>query len=278
MTQQEDESVVALPGEVPIVSISDPGEVNRAGHNRGDRAVVQVANAFSWLYPVLMVAICSQVVLRGLGNNQAWLDDAQWWIYGAAVLIGIGYAVTTNSHVRVDIFYDGYDAPKQRKIDVFALAWLFLPFIILCWDVTLAYAITSIVADEGSDSPNGLHNLWILKTFMNLSFIYVAFAIWSAYVRNLSRLMTPLWWRKLLWAFPATAFAVNLAVYYAALGITLLLSEPGTTARQASRTWFFDEIDLPLNQDIKITVLAALIGTVLLIAGAYALRDKSEEV
>lgn len=277
MTQQDTDAIVPPPDAAPIVAISDPGEVNRADHNRGDRIVVEIANVFAWLYPILMIAICSQVVLRGIGSNQAWLDDAQWWIYGAAVLVGIGYAVTTNSHVRVDIFYDGYDAPKQRKIDVFALAWLFLPFIILCWDVTLPYAITSIVADEGSDSPNGLHNLWLLKAFMNLSFLYVAFAIWSAYVRNLSKLMTPLWWRKLFWAFPATAFMVNLAIYYAALGITLLLSEAGTTARQATRTWFFDEIELPFNQDLKITVLAALIVTVLLIAAAYVLRDKSEE-
>ncbi|CTQ50215.1 TRAP transporter small permease subunit [Jannaschia donghaensis] len=276
MTQHEDEVVVATEG-APIVAISDPGEVGRAEHNRGDRAVVQVANVFSWLYPILIIAICSQVVLRGMGNNQAWLDDAQWWIYGAAVLIGIGYAVTTNSHVRVDIFYDGYAPAKQRKIDIFALAWLFLPFIILCWDTTLPYALTSIVADEGSDSPNGLHNLWILKTFMNVSFLYIAFATWSAYVRYLSQITPPVWWRKLLYAFPAVAFVVNLVIYYAALGLVLLTSEAGTTARQATRHWFFDTFAIG-PEEMKYTVASALIATVLIIAATYALRDKSGEV
>lgn len=273
MPQDQTETV-----DAPLVSISDPGEVGRALHNRGDRAVVQVANVFSWIYPILMIAICSQVVLRGMGNNQAWLDDGQWWLYGAAVLIGIGYAVTTNSHVRVDIFYDGYAPAKQRKIDIFALAWLFLPFIILCWDVTLDYAISSVQAREGSDSPNGLHRLYLLKVFMNLSFVYIAFAIWSAYVRYLSQIVSPLWWRKLLYAFPAVAFLVNLAIYYGALGIVLMTSEAGTTARDAGRHWFFDEIELPLNQDMKITVLAALVVTVLIIAAAYLRRDTSEEI
>ncbi|WP_179380563.1 TRAP transporter small permease subunit [Jannaschia marina] len=282
MSQIPEETVEGGPGGA-IVAITDPGEVGRATHNRGDRFVVAVSNLFSWLFPILMVAIVVQVLLRNFGRmgvgpgNQAWLDDLQWWLYGAAVLIGVAYAVTTNSHVRVDIFYDGFSTRKQRKIDIFGLAWLFLPFTILCWDVTLAYALQSIAANEGSSSPNGLHGLYYLKSFVNLAFLLIALATWFAYVRMLSQLMQPLWWRKLLYAFPGVAFVVNLAFYYAALGVVLMTSEEGTTARQAQRHWIFDTIELPLNQEMKITVLVTLILTVLLIAAAYVLRDKSEE-
>ncbi|WP_298433960.1 TRAP transporter small permease subunit [uncultured Jannaschia sp.] len=261
--------------DTPIVAVSDPGEVGRAEHNAGDRIIIAISNVFAWLFPVLMIAICAQVVLRGAGMNQAWLDDAQWWVYGAAVLIGIGYAVTTNSHVRVDIFYDGYDAPKQRKIDIFGLAWLFLPFIILCWDTTLDYAISSVKAGEGSDSPNGLHRLYLLKVFMNVSFLFIAAATWFAYVRNLAKLVRPLWWRKLFWAFPAVAFAVNLVIYYSALGLVLATTE-ATTAREATRHWFFDTFAIG-PEEMKYTVASALIVTVIIIGAAYLLRDKSED-
>lgn len=276
MQETEAERVELAATGDPVVAISDPGEVGRELHNRGDRFVVHVSNVFAWLFPILMIAICAQVVLRGMGNNQAWLDDFQWWLYGAAVLIGIGYAVTTNSHVRVDIFYDNYAAPKQRKIDIFGLAWLFLPFIILCWDVTLDYAISSWQAGEGSDSPNGLHGLYWLKTFMNLSFIFIAIAIWSAYIRNLAQITRPLWWKRLLFAFPATAFAVNLVIYYAGLGLVLAASEPGTSTREATRHWFFDTFAIG-PEEMKITVAAALVVTVAIIAIAYVLRDKSGE-
>ncbi|MEO1314952.1 MAG: hypothetical protein AAFV27_13910, partial [Pseudomonadota bacterium] len=57
-----------------IISLSDPGEVGRDEHNRGDRFSVVVSNAFSWIYPILMIAIVSQIFLRGSGNNQAWLS------------------------------------------------------------------------------------------------------------------------------------------------------------------------------------------------------------
>ena len=235
------EEVISADGSV---AITDPGEVGREEHNRGDRLIVRVSNVFAWLFPILMVAICAQVVLRGAGMNQAWLDDFQWWLYGSAVLVGIAYAVTTNSHVRVDIFFEHYSEEKQLRINIVALAWLFMPFIILCWDVTLGYAISSIQANEGSDSPNGLHNLWILKTFMNLSFVLIGIATWAMYVRCLDKLTEPTLWKQLLVAFPSTMFLVNLVTYYVLWWAIWLTSPAETTTRDVGRHAIFGEAEI----------------------------------
>ena len=262
-----------------IVSINDPGQIGAEKHNWGDRLTILVSNLFAWLFPILMIVICTQVVLRTLGRsdigpgNQAWMDDLQWWLYGAAVLVGIGYAVTTNSHVRVDIFYDNFAEKKKRRVDVIALGWLFLPFIILCWDVTLHYAIASVVADEGSDSPNGLHNLWMLKVFMNLSFLLIALAAWSAYTRNLSELVDrPVLWKKLLYAFPTTMFVINLVVFYAIWWGVYLTSPEGTQTRAVSRHAVFDEFDVG-NWEIKYTIVITLVIT-LLVLGVTRAMDR----
>ncbi|MGR3378656.1 TRAP transporter small permease subunit [Salipiger abyssi] len=257
-----------------VAAISDPGEIGRNEQNRGDRAVIRISNLAAWLFPVLMVAICAQVVLRQAGHNQAWLDDLQWWLYGAAVLMGIGYAVTTNSHVRVDIFYDNFAQRKRIVTDIFALVWLFLPFIILCWDVTLDYALTSIRADEGSDSPNGLHNLWILKSFMNVSFVFIAVAVWSVYLRLLSKLTRPALWKQMLFAFPSVAYAINLAFYYSLFGILYATRDPEMSARDVSRLPVFGELEFG-QQEMRWTVLAALLLTVaaILVARLFARRE-----
>lgn len=69
-----------------IVSLSDPGEIERADHNRADRAVIELGNILAWLFPTLMMVIVIQVFLRNFGRvdigpgNQAWLDDMQWWL------------------------------------------------------------------------------------------------------------------------------------------------------------------------------------------------------
>ncbi|WP_338548685.1 TRAP transporter small permease subunit [Roseovarius phycicola] len=261
-----------------IAAITDPGEVGREHHNTGDRLTVAISNLFAWLFPILMAVICAQVVLRTLGRseigpgNQAWMDDLQWWLYGAAVLVGIGYAVTTNSHVRVDIRYDNFSKEKKLRTDIFALGWLFLPFIILCWDVTLHYAIASVVANEGSDSPNGLHNLWFLKIVMNASFVLIGFATWSAYVRYLGQYTRPVLWKKLLFAFPATMFLVNLAIFYALWWFVYLTGGEEMNARQVGRHPLFDEFELG-SYDIKYTIVITLVATILLI-GIARLMDR----
>ncbi|WP_411892140.1 hypothetical protein [Yoonia sp. SDW83-1] len=53
---QQDETVT--PGPEPTVAITGTGEIGRAEHGPMDRLVVHMANAFAWLFPVLMVAIC----------------------------------------------------------------------------------------------------------------------------------------------------------------------------------------------------------------------------
>ena len=97
-----------MPGSVDVTAsqsyaINDPGEGDRSQQTWADRLVIHLANATAWLLPVLMIAITTQVVIRKLGFNQAWLDDAQWWTYGFAMTVGFVYAITTQSHVRVDI-------------------------------------------------------------------------------------------------------------------------------------------------------------------------------
>ncbi len=251
-----------------LITIIDPGEKGRSGHNLGDRAIVQLSNLFAWLFPLLMIAICCQVVLRSSGLNQAWLDDFQWWLYGASGLVAIGYAVTTDSHVRVDIFYENFSSKRKLRIEIFGLVWLFLPFVILSWDTTLPYAIRSIVNDEGSDSPNGLHNLWLLKLFMNVSFIFIGIAVWAAYVRCLAKAMRPRVWKQLLFAFPSTAYIVNLVIYYGIWWFMRLTQPPELTDREISRLPIFGTFEIG-SEELKFTVFFALAATIIVIAVAW---------
>jgi TRAP-type mannitol/chloroaromatic compound transport system permease small subunit len=255
------------------VAIYDPGEVGRETHNKGDRAVVNISNVAAWIFPVLMLAICTQVVIRQLGHNQAWLDDLQWWLYGTAGLVGVAYAVTTNSHVRVDIFYALFSKERKARIEVYGLVWCFMPFIILCWDVTLGYAITSVMTDEGSSSPNGLHNLWILKVIVNLSFLLTFFALCSMYVRQMRVLGEDRLGRLLLWAFPSVMYVVNLVIYYVLYVFHYVTLPEDQNPRTILRKPVFDEIKVMGIWDIRYTIIMTLVATALLI-GLALLRDR----
>ena len=217
-----------------VTAITDPGERDKDQHLWGDRFMVWVGNISAWLFPVLMIAIVSQVFLRKAGMNQAWLDDAQWWLYGVAVLAGLGYAVTTDSHVRVDIFHANYSEKKKARIEIFGLGWLFLPFLFLMTDIMIHYAYASWIAKEGSDSPNGLRGLYILK--MLIPFLFCAAIIASVAVlnRNLVLLYKPSLGKIIIAAFPAIWFAAERMTYYA-LWRYVHLTKPDIHPRRISK-------------------------------------------
>lgn len=205
----------------------------------GDRIVVFVSHWTSWLFPILVIAIVAQVVLRGIGHNQAWLDDLHWWIYGAALMTGFAYAITTDSHVRVDIFYDNFTSKKRTLVNIFGLGWLLLPFILIMTDIMFHYAASSFVAREGSDSPNGLHGLYLLKMLLVALFALAVIAAWSALKRNLRRVTEPAFYKLIFCALPAIWFLGERIAYYG-FWWHLRLSQPDLNPRRIPREDIFD--------------------------------------
>ena len=217
-----------------VAAITDPGERDRASHLWGDRLMINFGNFMAWLFPILMIAIVAQVVMRKAGFNQAWLDDAQWWMYGAALTTGFGYAITTESHVRVDIFHANFNPRKKARIELFALGWCLLPFLILMVDNLTHYAAASFVAREGSDSPNGLHGLFLLKMLLPVLFVMAIIATLATLRRHLATLTKPALWSVVLAAFPALWFAAERVVYYS-LWWVVRLSNPDLNPRRIAK-------------------------------------------
>ncbi len=217
-----------------VAKISDPGERDRDQHLWGDRLMINIGNFAAWLFPILMIAIVAQVFLRKAGHNQAWLDDAQWWMYGAALLTGFGYAITTDSHVRVDIFHERFSNKKKARIEVFGLGWLFLPFLAMMTDILIHYAYASWIAGEGSDSPNGLHGLYMLKMVLPVLFGAAIIAAFAVLHRNLMKLTTPKLWHTIIGAFPTLWFAAERGIYYI-LWWFVHLTDPDINTRRIGR-------------------------------------------
>ncbi len=228
-----------VPSLEEVTAISDPGERGREAHLTTDRFVIFIGNIFSWLFPLLMFAIISQVILRKMGNNQAWLDDAQWWIYGIAMMAGFAYAITTNCHVRVDIFHAHYSREKQARTEIFGLGWLLFPFLILMFDVLMHYSYASLMALEGSNSPNGLHGLFLLKLALPVMFALAILATLTALRRYLSQLTKPNLHMMLIAALPGFIFLATRAAHYALWWYTRFTS-PDIHPRKISKEPIMD--------------------------------------
>ncbi len=213
---------------------SDPGDRYRNSRFLGDRLMIRIGDAAAWIFPILLLAIVTQVFIRKAGYNQAWLDDAQWWMYGFAMLVGFGYAITTDSHVRVDILHQNYSNKKKARIEVLSIGWLLLPFLVMMSDILMHYAYASWRTGEGSDSPNGLHMLYLLKMSLPVLFVAAICAAWAVLKRNLEKLTEPSLWKMLLFSLPASWFVAERAVYYT-LWWFIRLTQPDLNPRRIGK-------------------------------------------
>ncbi|MEM7320895.1 MAG: hypothetical protein AAF408_17970 [Pseudomonadota bacterium] len=122
--------------------------------------------------------------------------------------------MTTHSHVRVDIFHQNYTKAKKARIETIALGWMLIPFCLVMTDILMHYALSSIEAREGSDSPNGLHGLYFLKSALPVLFVVCCLAAWASYRRHLNKFTTGTPFHVLIFAFPAAVFLLWRILHY----------------------------------------------------------------
>jgi tripartite ATP-independent transporter DctM subunit len=158
-----------------------------------DNTVKSVGKVVMWANLLLVAAIVSQVALRYLLNqNYPKLDEIQWHFYGLVTMIGISYALVTDSHVRVDLLHMQLSRRAQRVIEIIGILTLLTPFIYLMIDQGYDYFYESWRVNERSDSPTGLPGRWALKAVIPVSFVLLALAAVARLIHDLHALFANL--------------------------------------------------------------------------------------
>lgn len=155
-----------------------------------DKLVKGIGWVVMWANLLLVAAIVSQVSMRYLFNqNYPKLDEIQWHFYGLVTMVGISYALVTDSHVRVDLLHNQLNRRAQRVIEVIGILALLVPFIYLMVDQGSDYFYESWRVNERSSSPTGLSGRWALKAVIPFSFILLGLAALARLVHDIHALM-----------------------------------------------------------------------------------------
>jgi TRAP-type mannitol/chloroaromatic compound transport system permease small subunit len=130
----------------------------------------QVGQALKWL--VLFSSLISAgvaMVRYGLhSGSNAWLE-IQWYMFGAMFLLGAGYALKYEEHVRVDIFFSRMSPKTQAWVDVFGGILFLMPTVIVITFMSWKMVTYSILSQEYSSDPGGLIR-WPIKICIPLGF------------------------------------------------------------------------------------------------------------
>lgn len=74
-----------------------------------------------------VVSATNALVRYGFDMSNNWPLELQWYLFGAAVMLGAPYTFQRNEHVRVDLIYGHVSDQAKRWIDVFGVLLFLLP-------------------------------------------------------------------------------------------------------------------------------------------------------
>lgn len=127
----------------------------------------QVGRLAAWLTLITVLICATVVVLRyGLSEGFVWMQELYVWTGGAIFMLGAGYTLLHNGHVRVDIFYARASAKRRALIDIFGTLVFLLPWLILVFIVAWPYVRSAWLISEASSQSDGMPGLYLFKAVL----------------------------------------------------------------------------------------------------------------
>jgi TRAP-type mannitol/chloroaromatic compound transport system permease small subunit len=130
-----------------------------------DRLNERIGRGVAWLTLLMVLITFAVVILRYVyAVGWVWLQESYVWLHGVVFMVGAGYTLLHNGHVRVDIFYRPNSVRYKAVVDLFGSLLLLLPLVVIVVYVSYDYVIDSWMRLEQSREAGGLPGLFLLKS------------------------------------------------------------------------------------------------------------------
>ena len=136
-----------------------------------------VARVLAWSWLLLLLVIVLNVTMRYLfGEGRIEFEEIQWHLYSIGFLLGMATCMSTDSHVRVDVFHERLGLRSRAWIELYGLLLLFFPFVLLILYFSIPFVAYSFSTAEISDAPGGLPLRWLIKSVVPVSMLLLLLA------------------------------------------------------------------------------------------------------
>ncbi|MER2493621.1 TRAP transporter small permease subunit [Catenovulum sediminis] len=127
----------------------------------------KLGRCVSWFCPLIVLLMTAIVVLRyGFSFGSIAMQEIVLYFHSAIFLLGAGYTLKHNEHVRVDVFYHRFSVVTKAWVSILGFFLLLLPFMICVFYLALPFVTDSWQILEGSSDAGGLQFVYIFKTLI----------------------------------------------------------------------------------------------------------------
>ncbi|NTS77598.1 TRAP transporter small permease subunit [Catenovulum sp. SM1970] len=126
-----------------------------------------LGRTMAWLTLLMVLMMTTVVVLRyGFDIGLIAMQEAVIYLHACIFLLGAGYTLKHDEHVRVDVFYRKFNVKKQALVNLLGHLFLLMPVVIFICFMSWSYVAAAWRIMEKSVEAGGLPFVYLLKSLM----------------------------------------------------------------------------------------------------------------
>lgn len=121
---------------------------------------------------LFILVIFSNVILRYVFNTSfVFMAELEWHLFAFVFLMGAGFTLLSDSHVRVDIFYSTMNRRNKALVNLAGVLGLLIPCGYLVLSTTIPWVVDAYKVGEMSLDPGGIPARFVIKAALPLGYL-----------------------------------------------------------------------------------------------------------
>ncbi len=133
-----------------------------------------VGRFVAWTTALVVAVVFVDVVMRYLFKTSfVFTQELEWHLFAFIFLIGAGYTLLKDGHVRVDIIYQKLSLKAQAWVNLVGVLFFLIPGCLMIIVTSMHFVQNSFAIMEGSPDPGGIPYRWVIKACIPAGFSLV---------------------------------------------------------------------------------------------------------
>jgi len=114
--------------------------------------------------------------------------EVQWYLYSAVFILGAGYTLLKNQHVRIDLVSNRISEKARNWVDVIGIVFFLIPVAVMISSMSWHGFVESYTSGEVSSNAGGLIR-WPVRLLIPVGFALLALQALSELIKRVAFLM-----------------------------------------------------------------------------------------
>ncbi len=140
----------------------------------------------AWLVlAAVLISALNAVVRKAFNTSSNAFLEIQWYLFAGIFLLGAGYTLLRQEHVRIDVVLSRFSKRTQIKIDVFGILCFLFPLVVAVLYLVTPLVIEAYRTQEMSSNAGGLIR-WPVFALVPLGFALLGLQGLSELIKRLA--------------------------------------------------------------------------------------------